>query len=195
MSKDVIIEDRFVIGVDPSGNWNKTEKGGTGLVLLGSVNGFEIELDLANINKTFGSTVWAKDYESKEKYYNAIVEWVKRMLSLYTIDSSKLVVVIEDFRLQSGKAAKLSFQQMQTPELIGFLESSLDAMGITHERQQNVVKNRWPKELLEKEFKHFTGKDIPKISRHEIDALRHALNYWIFGGIKIITFRKESNGN
>lgn len=195
MPKDVIVEDRFVIGIDPSGNWNKTEKGGTGLVLLGSINGHEVEWELTNINVTYGSTIWAKNYDSKEKYYEAIIDWIKWCMNFFNLDKNKLVIVIEDFRLQSGKAAKLSFQQMQTPELIGFLESSIESLGITHERQQNVVKSRWPKELLDKEFRHFAGKDVPKISRHEIDALRHALNYWIFGGIKIITFRKESNGN
>ena len=150
-----------IIAIDPSGNFNKNEKGGTGIAIL------------TKSKKVIWRTIWAKDFTSKVDYYNQCLKPLK-------MAKKDTLVVIEDFRLQSGKAGVQSNSQMQTSELIGRMEALLDEMGVKHTRQQNSVKSRWNISLLKKEFFEEFGVSIYKASRHEIDALRHLLSAYFF---------------
>ncbi len=153
-----------IIAIDVSGNWNKNEKGGTGIAFIGGWKKIE---DL---------TVWAKDYSSKIEYWEAIFDklWIEED------EEDDTLVIIEDFKLQGGKASTMTNQQMQTSELIGFLEAKLDELGITHVRQANTIKSRWPKKLLTEEIEAIFGiKDYKPSSRHAVDAVRHLITAWL----------------
>lgn len=151
--------NKNIIAIDPSGNFSNG-KGGTGIAAY--IDG-----------KTTSITIWAKDYGSKEEYYQAIIN--------AAINNPKFVV-IEDFKLQSGARANAqSNQSMETSELIGRIEAELDRNNIRHRRQQNVVKHRWKNnELFEEEMIEAVG-EMPKgMSRHERDAWSHFLTAWFF---------------
>lgn len=161
---------KFIVAIDPSGNFENGQ-GGTGVAYYSETPS----------GKTFfHETVWAKNYVSKAEYYKAIENCIESFV--LTISQDQTLVVIEDFRIQAGNAKKTSNQTMETSELIGRLESKLDDMGVKHKRQQNVVKSRWPNQLLIKELTEM-GFDTPKFkSPHERDATRHLLQaiFWTF---------------
>lgn len=157
-----------IIAIDPSGNFSNG-KGGTGIASY--IDG-----------KVESITVWAKNYNSKEDYYKAIID-----LAL----NNPTLVVIEDFKLQSGARANAqSNQSMETSELIGRIESELDRHEIKHRRQQNVVKHRWKNDELFKEEMIEAVGEMPKgMSRHERDAWSHFLTAYFF------TWDKEFNND
>ncbi len=161
----------IIIAVDPSGNWNKNEKGGTGICSLTKNNIYP---------PLFDNTVWAKDSSSKEEYYEKIWEGIEGYLCSEEKHNKNVLVIIENFRLESGKASTQSNQELQTSELIGRLESVLDSKGIDHVRQMNTIKSRWPKKLLIEEIEDlFDIKNYKPSSRHAVDAVRHAINGYL----------------
>ena len=160
---------KFIIAIDPSGNFNKDEKGGTGIAVCYYIGNSFFVKDL---------TIWAKDHKTKKEYYDVIIGTVFNAARLLGAEYS--MVVIEDFRLQAGKASKMSNKTMETSELIGIVESKLDERNIEHRRQQNTIKSRWPKKLVIEELAELGVKDYKPSSRHAWDAMRHALNGWFF---------------
>lgn len=151
---------KSIIAVDPSGSFSKTDKGGTGFAML------------TESGKVITKTIWAKNYESKDKYY-------RECLKALRVAKTSTLVVIEDFRLQSAKARAQSNDQMQTSELIGRMEQTLSDNEIKFKRQQNTIKSRWRDALLRKELFEEFKFDMFKVSRHEKDALRHLAHaYW-----------------
>ncbi len=154
----------------PSGNWNKKEKGGTGVAYYQDASDSDNDL----LSPLEDETIWAKDFERKEDYYKAIEK------ASLEFESDNCLVIIENFRLESGKAGAQSNQELQTSELIGRLESFLDSHGITHVRQMNTIKSRWPKKLLKEEIEDIfgiTGYEFS--SRHAVDAVRHLVNGYL----------------
>lgn len=158
----MIIDFKEVIGIDPSGNFS-AGKGGNGLFLISP-------------NKAIEDTVWAKDYETKRDFFRGVWASLKSMLE----QCENPLVVIEDFRLQFGKASAQSNQKMETSELIGALETKLDELNIKYKRQQNTVKSRWKDKLMLEELEDLGHTDFKFSSRHAKDAARHALNGWFF---------------
>lgn len=144
-----------IIALDPSGNFTNGS-GGTGVAIYSDAYIYEF-------------TTWAKHYETKDAYYGRIKEHLEKIFF------KPALVVIEDFRLQTGKAKAQSNQTMETSELIGKIEEWCRQLGLTCVRQQNTVKARWKDELMMKELKELGFEDKPS-SRHSKDALRHLLH-------------------
>lgn len=157
-----------VIAIDPSGNFTNG-KGGTGLL--------SIAKDKDGNHSMEDKTIWAKNFTTRKDYYNTILKAIDDLV----IDNENALIVIEDFRLQSGKAEVQTNQAMETSELIGVLENNLDTMNIKYKRQQNSIKARWNNDIIMDNYLNTLGLNMYKLSsRHAKDALRHALHGWFF---------------
>lgn len=165
-----------ILGIDPSGN--KAEGvGETGLALL------------HRADETFQlGEVLAKDYETQHRYWYGIVKRVKDMVDQYP--KGELLVVIEDYRLDPGRAAAQFYSQLETPKLIGVLQFMLNNWRIPHMLQQAaVVKKRWSDEILLKKgiltcgagnqvrYFYYNG---TLTNNHKRDAMRHAWHVHAF---------------
>lgn len=153
-----------IIAIDPSGNFHNGS-GGTGIAFY-----------VADMVLIHDKTIWAKDFKTKEDYYAAIK-------SECLVDKDDLIV-IEDFRLQVGKAKAQSNQAMETSELIGKIEEWCKDFGVTCVRQQNTVKSRWKDDLMKRELEEL-GYTLKPSSRHAKDALRHLLHAIYFTQMKV----------
>ena len=151
------------IAMDPSGNFLEG-KGQTGWVII---NDGKIE--------SFGQ-IRAQDYETREQYWKAHTHlWVEHSIC---------DVVIEDFRLYKNKAHSQTNSEMETSKLIGYLEMySYSEYMTLHKQMASQAKARFKDKILL--HKGYVTKDSNgrlyingvNVSRHIVDALRHALFY------------------
>jgi hypothetical protein len=161
-----------ILSIDPSGNYSEG-KGKTGWVVRSDDNTFE-----------FG-TVKAEDYPTRVDYWFAV--------TLLIVKKAPSMVVVEDYRLYNTPAtgaAVQSFSQLETPRLLGIIETTAQMNKIpivfqmantttpyTDDKLQKLgvitkEKNRW----------WFRG---TAVNDHERSALRHLLRYLDKEGIKI----------
>ena len=94
---------------------------------------------------------------------------------------------MEDFTLNPKKALQQSYSKMETPKLIGIIQLVCAEHKWPIKMQLPVeVKSRWPDTFLERKniiVKRTKGYVTPaglSISRHEKDAIRHAVHYASF---------------
>ena len=151
------------IAMDPSGNFVEG-KGQTGWVII---NNGQIE--------SFGQ-IRAKDYRSREEYWKAHEDLIE--------ERQLISIVIEDFRLYKNKAHSQTNSEMETSKLIGYLEMYAYKSGLSFNKQMaSQAKSRFKdKILLHKGYitKDQNGRlyiNAVNVSRHIVDALRHALFY------------------
>ena len=158
-----------IIAIDPSGNFEEG-KGTTGTCIFDCVN-----------NKiTALRDISAKNYKTKEEYWQAHIDYLTTALETFK-DS---MVVIEDFTLDPRRAMQQSHSKMETPKIIGILQLFCQQHQIEYRMQRAVeVKNRWADHILE--FKNYIEKRnrmyyLPyaknPMSRHCKDAIRHAVH-------------------
>ena len=160
-----------ILSIDPSGNFAEG-KGKTGYVFF---DGTDFK---------FG-TVDAKNYPKRVEYWFDVS---------YLIPNFKPdVVVVEDYRLYntaSTGAAVQSFSQLETPRLLGILETTAENNSVPIVFQMaNVTKPYEDKKLeklgiLVKQKGRWYFKKFP-LNDHERSALRHLLRYADKEGIKI----------
>ena len=160
-----------ILALDPSGNF-KEGKGTTGFCLLNT--------------RTKTVTTWdikAADYKSTEAYWTAITNCVADMQQ----HNKSIVVVIEDYMLYESKAQNQINSLLETPRLIGILQWYCFNNGIPYYLEfASVVKKRWTNKILAyKGYITVTPSGLTtlhgeKISRHCVDAVRHAVNYNTF---------------
>lgn len=150
-----------ILTLDPSGSF-KEGKGVTGWVIL---NNQQIE--------SFGQ-IKAKDFDSREAYWHHHETLWKNK----DID----IVVIENFKLYSSKVKPQINSEMETSKLLGYLEMKLWEAKIECTMQMAVqAKKRYTdKILLHKKYIQKDGNgryfiNGVNVSKHIIDALRHAL--------------------
>lgn len=165
-----------ILGIDPSGN--KAEgSGDTGMALL----------DRNNVEFTL-SDVRAVDYPTQATYWHGIVTQVKEVVQ--AVGRENLLIVVEDYRLDPGRAAAQSYSQLETPKLIGVLQYMFARWGVAYMLQQAaVVKKRWSDEILIKKgvltcgvgerMRFFYYKGV-MTNNHKRDALRHAWHVHVF---------------
>lgn len=162
-----------ILAVDPSGNFEEG-KGTTGLCLFNCTRGCIQAV----------KDIHAKDYSSKEEYWQAHIDFIMRAKEVY----SSLIIVIEDFTLDPRRALQQSHSKMETPKLIGILQLYCQQHNIPYRMQRAVeVKNRWADNILEyKQYiikrnnAHYLPEKTKPISRHCKDAIRHAVHHYTF---------------
>lgn len=163
---------RFIVGIDPSGNFNEG-KGTTGCCILDAETKTIIETN----------SISATDYLTQFDYWKAVLTYIIRA----TLKYKNVGVVVEDFLLYKTKAENQINSKMETPKLIGVLEYFCTEREIPIILQPaHAVKNRWNNEILihkgfmspyKGRLKTHSGK---LVDRHAIDAIRHAVHYATF---------------
>lgn len=161
----------MILAIDPSGAFYEG-KGTTGWCVLE-----------AGKNKVVRSGfLFAKDYDTKEAFWDAHVNLFVNMVKAY---KTSVMVVIEDYILYASTAEAHINSRFETSKLIGILQYNFFKKKIAYTMQRAVdVKNRWTNEILvykkilsQKGNKYYVyGEDKP-INRHIIDSIRHAVHY------------------
>ena len=180
---------RYVLGIDPSGNFNEG-KGHTGFAVF--------DRQTNTIKETW--TLAAKDFASAEQYFQA--HWVAIMQAFQQyngwVDCSNglgekyhesMVVSIEDFILYQASAKDLINSQLETPQLLGYLKMMFYEHSITwYIRPAVRVKKRWHETILEHEgyIQKYKTKSYKlehgdhALATHELDAIKHAVHCGLF---------------
>lgn len=162
----------YILALDPSGSFYEG-KGTTGWCLF----------DTTLMQPVTVGDIAAKDFTIMEEYWHAHIELIQHYATKGT------VIVIEDYLLYANKAQEQTNSRMETPKLIGLLQYHCYHNELPYYMQTaSEVKNRWNNDILvHKEYltpykgynQSFTLSATPavKISRHSIDAIRHATHY------------------
>lgn len=185
---------RFVVGIDPSGNY-KEGNGTTGIAVFDKEANKVIAL----------REVCNHDYTSWEAAFSNTENKIWDLLEFHMPEESNrfnTAFVIEDYLLYGSKANSQINSYLETPRLIGYLGVSLWEYGMPVAYQKAVdVKKRWSDEILEhhkyivrtgnnKTYEHCHGTspfsveldgEMVQLKSHHLDAIRHAVHYAHFG--------------
>lgn len=163
---------KYIIALDPSGNFEEG-KGTTGCCLFSA--------EKKDIISTWN--IRASKYKSKEEYWNAHLHYLKQFMELY----KNAIIVMEDFTLNPKRALQQSYSKMETSKLIGVIQMACAENKWPLKMQLPVeAKSRWPDSILEHKHlikrlnKGYATNSGQVISRHEKDAIRHAVHYATF---------------
>ena len=166
---------KTILAIDPSGNFEEG-KGTTGICLYDAYS--DKIIACKNIS--------AKDYSTKEQYWNAHLEYINT-INLNS-ELKDVIIVIEDFTLDPRRAMQQSHSKMETSKLIGILQLHCCQHNIPYYMQRPVeVKNRWSDEILvykniieQAQVGYVITGTNKVLSRHCKDAIRHAKHYNTF---------------
>jgi hypothetical protein len=162
----------MMLSIDPSGNFTEG-KGRTGYVIF-ACGGL----------MRYG-TINAKDYPTRVAYWQAVAN----LLEQETYNH----VVIEDYRLYNivgMNIATQSFSQMETPRLLGLLETRAQELKIPLTLQMAATTKSYSDDILIKRGKlerrknRFYYQNCP-MNNHERSALRHLFKYLEKQGVRI----------
>lgn len=164
----------MILAIDPSGAYLEG-KGTTGWCLL--------DAGQNKIVKT--GFIFARDYDSKEAFWDAHVNLFVNMLLKY---KTPVVAVIEDYILYASTAEAHINSRFETSKLIGILQYNFFKRNIPYAMQRAVdVKNRWTNEILiykkiiaQKGKSYYVYDSDMRLNRHIIDSIRHAVHYNTF---------------
>ena len=167
------VKHRYVLGVDPSGNFYEG-KGTTGYWVLDCKTGK---------TKEFGS-ISAKNCKSQLEY------WENHLAKFVTLNKKykDLAFSVEDYRLYAAKAKQQINSTFETIQLIGIIKYWMYATNRTlRMRLATLAKNRFSDLWLEqnnyiykKNGSWYCKGSSKALKTHERDALRHALYYMYF---------------
>lgn len=165
---------RYILALDPSGSFYEG-KGTTGWCLFDTVKNKFINC----------GSLYAKDYNSMEAYWQAVIDLIKQNFL------SNTIIVCEDYLLYANKLQNQINSRMETPKLIGCLQLFCYQYNLPYRMQTaSEVKTRWANHILEHkgyielinkrgEYRPTSGK-CETYSHHSLDAIRHAIHYAIF---------------
>ena len=162
----------YIIALDPSGNFEEG-KGTTGWCLFSASK--------KDIIMTW--TLKASDFKTKEDYWNAHLTNINKFTTMY----KNSIIVMEDFALNPKRALQQSYSKMETSKLIGIIQLYCNTNKLPLKMQlPTEAKSRWPDSFLE--HKHLIKRlnrghatnSGQLISRHEKDAIRHAVHFNTF---------------
>ena len=169
-------EVAFVLGIDPSGSFHEG-KGTTGMWVL------------KRSSKKVLSTkrvmeIKAVDYASAPAYWHAHLQAIKAAVDMYP----GIVVSLEDYILYESKAMAQSNSKLETSRLIGAIQVFCWFNNIPlYIRPAVIAKSRWRNETLvrkgvlrEENGLYYYDKNSKPVSRHCLDALRHAMHCMLF---------------
>ena len=171
-SKQSIQGVKYVIGVDPSGNFTEG-KGTTGIAVY----------DIENDKIDFITDVFAGDFNSREEYFAENWKTLYELFGEYTY-LGKTVISIEDYVLYAGDRQRAQTNShMETPMLLGYLLQMFWNKGITYTiRTASQAKPRWTEDVLvakgyiyQKGNKYTHPKWVGGLKTHHRDAMKHAL--------------------
>lgn len=169
--KNKLFKTRYVIGMDPSGNFTEG-KGTTGWCVY---DRFEDEFIMCN-------TIQASKFETQLDYWQAHIDLLVYLQELFDIDG--VVLSAESYILYSNKSKAQKNSEMETCQLIGVLKIVSKSLGLPlYLRNAVHVKKRWAdeilinKEYLTKNKEHFNVECRKGVlTEHERDSMRHALH-------------------
>lgn len=152
-----------VLCFDPSGNFSEKEgKGTTGWALF-------TDGELAD----FGD-IAAEDHSSLEHYFHKHAMLIDR--------KSPNTIVIENFKLQPGKAMQQSWSELETSQLIGYMRmvAYMEGIKIVFQDPKDKIRVADPilehMGVIEKRGKLYYCLDR-KTNLHMRDAIRHGVFY------------------
>lgn len=158
-----------ILALDPSGSF-KEGKGTTGFCKF--INGtIENVYDLK-----------AKGFETRVDYWKEHIEIIQH--------EKPEVVVCEDFVLYGHKAKQQTGSQMETSQLIGYIEMKCVELGIPFVKQRATIKIRFSDDILV--LKGYIQKGQNRylwngqsVNLHIRDSIRHAVYFWKYGREKL----------
>lgn len=162
---------RYVLGIDPSGNFNEG-KGITGWCV------FDRALD--RVVKC--GSIQASHATSQLAYWQAQIEMIRFHINQYRTEG--IVVSMEDYVLYSNQAKAQINSAMETSQLIGVIKMECWNRGAPlYMRTASQVKRRWADSVLcYKNYIHKVGNayhvgcKLKVLCDHERDAIRHAVH-------------------
>ena len=169
-----------ILGLDPSGTY-KYGSGTTGYSVVST--------HLNKIKIIEMETIRAKNFLTKEEYYKAHIELIKK--------HKPNLIICENFILYAHSMRALSNQEMETSELIGYLEGKANEMNIEFIRQNaqlikgllttkpDVFKNMVSESSGNKDLDYKINKSgsllwtfkEKRVVSHSLDSLRHVIYY------------------
>ena len=163
----------MLLSLDPSGSFTEG-KGTTGYCFY----------DAAEKKIILCDELTAYAYATKEEYWNAHILLIEQLSEQYP----EFTIVMEDYLLYANKAEEQINSRLETPKLIGILQHYCWLRRIpVHMQTASEVKSRWNNEILlhkgiiVAKGKGFALPDTDQvISRHCIDAIRHATHHATF---------------
>lgn len=164
---------RYVIGVDPSGNFYEG-KGTTGIAV------YDIKTD--KIVHVFH--VSAKFSFTQVDYWNNVVDSLSALL--YKYNKKRCVLAVEDYLLYANTAKAQINSTFETPQLIGVIKYVFKDVCPVLFRNANTAKTRWTDDILvrkkyllvDKKLGYYIiddGGAMTQVIEHSRDAVRHAL--------------------
>lgn len=160
------VEARYIVGVDPSGNFNEG-KGHTGLAV------YDIQEDKID---AIGCT-YAGNYDTWMEYFKDTVYAIWAFCCAY----KTYYVSIEDYILYAHKSKEQTNSQLETPRIIGYILMELWKRGAqVYMRPAVQAKTRWKEDVLvsygyiEQRGKSYYWND-QLLLQHHMDAMKHAI--------------------
>lgn len=151
---------KYILSMDPSGSFDEG-KGTTGWCVL-------------THNKVLQVTgsISATKFFSVEEYWSQHLTIIDEFMRKHPKET---ILVIEDYRLYASKADSQINSRMETCRLLGLIQWYCFFKNYPMVFQQAAeVKHRWEDHVVKKHI------ELPKINRHELDSIRHALHYFTF---------------
>lgn len=162
-----------ILAIDPSGSFEEGQ-GTTGTCLW--------NCETNKVQNFF--TIRASRYKQKEEYWQAHLNFIDSFLYY----GPEIIVIIEDFMLDPARALQQSYSRMETPKLIGIIQTHLFQKKIEYAMQRPAeVKTRWTDSILlhkgvlvrvNKSYYLPGGDKI--VNEHCRDAIRHAIHFDTF---------------
>lgn len=164
---------RYVIGVDPSGNFIEG-KGTTGLAV------YDIKTDKI-VDVEYVSAKYAEDQVG---YWEDVLKAIDVFINKY--NKNRCVLAVEDYLLYANTARAQINSTFETPQLIGVIKYAYRNVLPVLFRNANTAKTRWTDEILLKKKYVFIDKrlgyciyndegKLVQVIEHSRDAVRHAI--------------------
>jgi Holliday junction resolvasome RuvABC endonuclease subunit len=166
---------RYVLGIDPSGNF-KEGKGTTGWSLLDRQSNTFIKCGVIQASK----------FQTQEAYWLAHKMLIKQMFKDYHTEG--IVVSIEDFVLYAREAKAQVNSAMETSQLIGVIKMECYLLSVyLYIRTASQVKRRWADSILcsngyiyKLARNYYTDCSTYALCEHIRDSMRHAAHCSVF---------------
>ena len=164
---------RYVIGVDPSGNFYEG-KGTTGIAV------YDIKTDrILHVNY-----VSAKFSCTQVEYWGTVIGTLEELVIRY--GRKRCVLAVEDYLLYANTAKSQINSTFETPQLIGVIKFFFKDICPVLFRNANTAKTRWTDDILvrkkyllvDKKLGYYIINDdgvMTQVIEHSRDAVRHAL--------------------
>ena len=164
---------RYVIGVDPSGNFVEG-KGTTGIAVYDIKTDKILRVDYIS----------AKFASEQVQYWEMVIERLGDLVGKY--GTKKCALAVEDYLLYANTAKAQINSTFETPQLIGVIKYVFKGVCPVLFRNANTAKTRWTDDLLVRKKYLLVDKKLgyyiinedgetTQVIEHSRDAVRHAI--------------------